>query len=120
MCWQDPDSIDKLIRAPILLFPTVLVRKPGQSSYELRLHGVSPEINIALQQLCKERYGITLPELSPDTPLTDWFAQLSEVIRTIEALSVELDMALGNSSINVEDRLLDGSYQLPDKPKHFD
>lgn len=120
MSWPDAHELDQRQRAPILLYPALLVRKPEQSSYELRMHGASPEINLALRSHCQDKYGIDLPELTPEMPLTDWFAQLAEVLSSVDELQLELEMALGNSTINTEERQLASRYQLPDKPEHFD
>ena len=75
--WPDAANPHARQRAPLLLYPALLVRIPDEQSYEIRLTGDLPEYNQALVVHAEQRYAIKLPpqESSQQCPqaLSDFF-----------------------------------------------
>ncbi|PID62343.1 MAG: hypothetical protein CSB44_04445 [Gammaproteobacteria bacterium] len=106
--------------APLLLYPMLLARNPENRACELRLDGGPPEQNRELLALLKQQYGLTVPGLADDTPLSDYFADVADALRSSTQWQLSFDCALGNAaSISGQDT---GSTSLgiPRIPEHFD
>ena len=138
--WPDPANPQSRQRAPLLLYPVLLVRIPDEQSYEIRLTGDSPEYNQALVIHAEQRYAVKLPpqESSPNglpnglpngshdglrhfpQALSDFFSQVSEAIREVPTLQLELDTCLGSAALFHAAQKRTGTLDLPDVPPHFD
>ena len=116
-----PDISDESIkqRAPLLLYPALLVRIPDEQRYEIRLAGDSPEYNSALMTHIDERFDKTLPAFDETQPLADFFAQCAESLQGTQNLELEFDIALGSAALlhatSARERV-----SLPSMPEHFD
>lgn len=116
--WTSAKNPDATERAPLLLYPALLVRIPSRQSYELRFAGDTPEFNIALVQHLEQRHNCALPPFEEDKPLADFFAQIAESIQKTPAIALEFDVALGSAAmVSTESG---GAVSMPDIPKHFD
>ena len=134
--WPDAANPQARQRAPLLLYPALLVRIPDEQSYEIRLTGDSPEYNQALVVHAEQRYAVKLPsqESSPTgsptglpdgsqhcpQALSDFFAQVSEAIREVPILKLELATCLGSAALFHAAQKQSGTLDLPDVPTHFD
>ena len=117
--WPDACDETRKQRAPILLYPALLVRIPDQQRYEIRLAGDSPEYNTALITHIDERFDKTLPIFDENMPLSDFFAHCAESLHGAQNLELEFDIALGSAAllhaVDADDRV-----SLPLMPEHFD
>ncbi len=116
-----PDATDPNIRhrAPLLLFPALLVRITDEQRYEIRLSGGTPEFNNALSQHIEERYARRLPEFDEDMPLVDFFAQVAESLQSASPVELEFEVALGSAAL-INAASSERKAQLPDIPENFD
>lgn len=141
--WPDAANPQARQRAPLLLYPALLVRIPDKQSYEIRLTGDSPEYNQALVVHAEQRYAVKLPlqeslpggssngspDESPDEAhtgsrqfpqaLSDFFSQVSEAIREVPTLQLELETCLGSAALFHTTRKQTDNLDLPDVPRHF-
>ena len=117
--WPDPNNEERRQRAPLLLYPALMVRVTDQQRYEIRIAAEPPVVNTALVVHIRERHDSALPGYSEDLPLVDFFAQVAESLRSAPSLELEFDIALGSAAL-----IGDGSHStgatLPDIPEHFD
>ncbi len=123
--WKKADQ-GTLIRAPLLLFPAILTRKTSEHAtaerrYELRMDSSTPDVNLELIDVALDRWGIRLPEYKTGDSLTDWYANVAEVIQGLTEVSLEFDIAVGTACppqhITEHE---DGSPWFPELPDHFD
>ncbi|MEE9319878.1 MAG: DUF4011 domain-containing protein [Granulosicoccus sp.] len=114
------DSSKQPRRAPVLLFPALLVRKPDDTGYEVRTDGSPPELNKKLVNYCLETHGINLPPWKPGEPMTDWFALLAQSLTAVNTLKLEFNVALGNAAVNLDELKQNRTILLPVMPPHFD
>ncbi|MBX2884468.1 MAG: DUF4011 domain-containing protein [Granulosicoccus sp.] len=105
-------------KAPILLFPALLMRVAGEPRYEIKLAGDIPEYNEALLIQLEKKYSITLPAYEEATPLVDFFARIAECLQKVTALQLEFDVALGSASL-IHDPARNRKLELPDVPVNF-
>lgn len=105
-------------RAPVLLFPAILVRVTDEQRYEIRLTGDTPEFNSALQQHLELRYDYRLPQFNSESSLTSFFAQVAESIQEAVSLEIELSTALGSAAV-ASNPNLSKTVQLPEIPEGF-
>ena len=117
--WPDPNRAELRQRAPLLLYPTFLVRITEENRYKIRLAGATPEFNTALVLHIGERYDIDLPAYSDDTSLADYFAQAAGALHGTTSLEIEFDIALGSAALISADSPI-SPMAMPDIPEHFD
>lgn len=117
--WPDAASPEKRHRAPVLLYPALLVRIAEQQKFEIRLTGNTPEFNRALAQHIKQLHDDDIPAYTEETSLVDFFAMTEQSLSRSSGLEFNHDVALGNASmVNAEND--DGGLRLPDIPEKFD
>lgn len=117
--WADTANAGQRQKAPLLLYPTLLVRVADQQRYEIRLSGDIPEYNEALLIHLEQLHSVTLPPFDETAPLVDFFARVAECLRDTTSLQLEFDVALGSASL-VHDQGLNSVLDLPDVPSNFD
>ena len=118
--WPDAAKPQARQRAPLLLYPALLVRIPDEQSYEIRLTGDSPEYNQALVVHAEQRYAVKLPPQESPQALSDFFTQVSEAIREVPTLQLELETCLGSAALFHATLKPVDTLDLPDVPRHFD
>ncbi len=118
--WPDAKQTNIRQRAPILLFPALLVRIPDQQRYEIRLTGDSAEYNQALVMHAEQRFAVQLPDHDPGKPLSVFFEQLAEAIKDIPPLALEYETALGSAALIHSSGNSSQEIRLPDIPTRFD
>lgn len=117
--WPQANSQADRQRAPLLLYPALLVRIPDEQRYEIRLAGDTPEYNVTLAQQIKQHHGCSLPAFDEDMPLVDLFAQMAESLQGSSQLELEFDIALGSAAF-INTGLDSDDVRLPDVPALFD
>lgn len=117
--WPDTANPGHRQKAPLLLYPTLLVRVANQQRYEIRLPGDIPEYNEALLIHLDQLHSISLPPFDESVPLVDFFARIAECLRDTASLQLEFDVALGSASL-VHDPGRKSALDLPDVPSNFD
>ena len=117
--WPDPNNDERRQRAPLLLFPALMVRVTDEQRYEIRIAAEPPVVNTALVVHIRERHDSALPGYSEDQPLVDFFAQVAESLRSATSLELEFDVALGSAAL-IGDSAHSMGATLPDIPEHFD
>ena len=117
--WPSANNPDERRRAPLLLYPALLVRDPEEQRYEIRLTGDTPEFNTALVQHLEERHARVIPDYTDGAPLTDFFAQVAEALRDATSVELEFEIALGSAAL-INAGSSEQSIELPDVPEHFD
>ncbi len=118
--WLDTAQSHRRQRAPLLLYPALLVRVPGQSRYEIRLAGETPEFNQTLLIHVAQRFGVEVPEYDDQMTLSHFFGQVAQRVNQTSALSLDLDVALGSAALFVANNQTQAPVDLPDVPTHFD
>lgn len=116
--WPSANNADERQRAPLLLYPVLLVRAPEEQRYEIRLTGDTPEFNTTLVQHLEERHAHVLPEYSDTAPLADFFAQVAQALSSTTLVELEFEIALGSASL-INPGSLQPAIDLPDLPEHF-
>lgn len=118
--WQDASSdSQRAKRAPLLLYPALLVRVPEKARYEIRLSGEFPEFNHALREHAELLYGVNLPGFDVNEPLSDFLAQVAESIKDSSTLELEFNIAVGTASLMCGDLSGAQSRNLPPLPEQF-
>ena len=117
--WPSANNLNERQRAPLLLFPALLVRNPDEQRYEIRLTGDTPEFNSTLAQHIEERHSRVLPEYEDGAPLADFFAQVAASLRDTAPVELEFDIALGSAAL-ISAGSTQQAMHLPDIPEHFD
>ncbi|MFK8079392.1 MAG: DUF4011 domain-containing protein [Granulosicoccus sp.] len=117
--WPEATNAETRQRAPLLLYPALLVRIPDTQRYEIRLAGDTPEFNMTLVKHIEERFECSLPTFDEDTPLVDLFAQMAESVQGANVLELEFDIALGSAAF-INARSASDDIRLPDVPALFD
>lgn len=117
--WPDAKNPESRTRAPLLLYPALLVRITDEQRYEIRLAGDTPEFNQSLMLHANQLHGVKLPQLNDETPLADYFAQVVQSLKSAPTLNVEFDIALGSTSLFHDQAGNNESIDLPDVPAHF-
>lgn len=97
--WTDAIDRDLRRRAPLLLFPVLLVRLPEERRYELRLDGSEPLGNDGLVRLMLEQHELVLPPAPPGSPLADYLALVAGLVTTVDGLTLDFEIALGNADL---------------------
>lgn len=118
--WPDTSQAGKRQRAPVLLFPALLVRIPDQQRYEIRLTGDSAEYNQALVMHAEQRFATQLPDYDSQLSLSSFFEQLTVALKDSPTLSLDFDTALGSAALFHASGQAGQSIKLPDIPLHFD
>ncbi len=118
--WPNASQPNTRQRAPILLFPALLVRIPDQQRYEIRLTGGSAEYNQALVMHAEQRFAVQLPDHDIHKPLSVFFEQLAEAIKDIPPLALEYETALGTAALIHSTGSDRPEIKLPDIPTRFD
>jgi len=129
LSWTTDEEGSK-VRAPLLLFPTILTRKTGKKTgegtsgerrYELRMDSSTPDLNLELIDVVADRWKARLPDYKAGQSLSLWYTDVAEAISEQQALSLEFDIAIGTAQppqhIN---QLQDGTPWLPELPDKFD
>ena len=117
--WPDPNNDERRQRAPLLLYPALMVRVTDEQRYEIRIAPEPPIVNTALVVHIRERHDSALPGFSEELPLVDFFAQVAESLRGAASLELEFDVALGSAAL-IGDSSHSAGATLPDIPEHFD
>jgi hypothetical protein len=100
LSWEEASSESQTRkRAPLLLFPVLLVRVPDKSQYEIRLNGDVPEFNQALSEHAKQLFSVDIPCFEEDEPLSDFMAHVAESIKESSSLELEFNIAVGTASL---------------------
>ncbi|NND90471.1 MAG: DUF4011 domain-containing protein [Granulosicoccus sp.] len=117
-----PDAKDNAVRqrAPLLLYPALLVRIPDEQRYEIRLAGDTPEFNQALVLHAEQRFATKLPVHEDQQPLDEFFAQVAQSINDSPSLQLEFDIALGSAALFHTGAHSGKAVQLPNLPRYFD
>lgn len=118
--WQDANNQPQRVKAPLLLYPALMVRVPDEKRYEIRLAGISPEFNKALMLHTEQLHDIKIPEYDENIPLADYFALVAQSINAVPALKLEFDIALGSAALFHNNTVKTELIDLPDVPAHFD
>ena len=116
----DINDNDTPKRAPLLVYPMLLVRKANEQCYEVRIDAEYPEQNLKLGEYLDEQYNFTLPALQEQEKLDEYFAKVASSVSQIENLTLEFDISLGSAA---PFNYYDGSetnLKLPDVPANFD
>lgn len=119
LTWPDTNLANARKRAPLLLYPALLVRVTDEARYEVRLTGDVPEFNRALMLHAEQRFGIKIPEFDPADPLSDFLAQAAHCIHSSSTVTLEFDVALGSASLLHPEKHQTAVVELPDVPKNF-
>ena len=106
-------------RAPLLLFPALLVRVPEKAQYEIRLNGEVPEFNQALSEHAKDLFSVDIPCYEEDEPLSDFMAHVAESIKDANTLDLEFNIAVGTASLMHGELAGSHSKMMPNLPTHF-
>lgn len=117
--WPDATRAGSRQRAPLLLFPALLVRVPDQQRYEIRLSADSAEYNQTLVLHAEQRFGAQLPDHDPQLPLQAFFEQVAQAITGNSSLTLEHDIALGSAALVHALAHTTPGISLPDVPSHF-
>ncbi len=117
--WPDASNSQERKRAPLLLYPALLVRVPNEARYEVRLAGDTPEYNQALMLHTEQRFAVKLPEFNHEAPLSDFLAQVAQSVQGSTTLALEFDIALGSASLLHTEAIESTAIELPDVPAHF-
>ncbi len=119
--WQDTSDVEgSRRRAPLLLYPALLVRVPDETRYEIRIADDNPEFNLAFAEHAEQRFDVTIAPHENAVPLSDYFASVAASIRSSKTLELEFDIALGSASLLHQENSESGKVDLPDVPEHFD
>ncbi|ASJ74891.1 DUF4011 domain-containing protein [Granulosicoccus antarcticus] len=118
--WPDAANANARQRAPLLLYPALLVRIPDEQNYEIRLTGDSPEYNQTLIIHAEQRFGVKLPAQEDPLALSSFFDEVAEAIREVPTLQLELDTCLGSAALLVPTQRSADNVSLPDVPMNFD
>ena len=116
----DINDNDTPKRAPLLVYPMLLVRKANEQCYEVRIDAEYPEQNLKLGEYLDEQYNFTLPALQEQEKLDEYFAKVASSVSQVENLTLEFDISLGSAA---PFNYYDGSetnLKLPDVPANFD
>lgn len=108
------------MRAPILLYPALLIHKPNQTGHEVRITDVEPDTNTQALKHLKDSLNVALPARIFAEPLTDYFARLAAAITPIDGLELVFDTALGNAAPAFQRHRTPSVSVLPDVPECFD
>jgi len=120
LSWEDASGdAQTRKRAPLLLFPALLVRVPEETHYEIRLTGDVPEFNQALSDHAKQLFNVDIPRFEEDEPLSDFMGHIAESIKETSALQLEFNIALGTASLMHGAKANSNSPNLPHLPMHF-
>ena len=114
------DAAGETLRAPLLRWQAVLVCRPEDDGYEVRIGDPAPHANPRLAVRLAREHGVVLPPPDPALPLADHFGRLAELVRAVPGLELEFDIALGNAAAPSEERAPPAAGALPDVPEHFD
>lgn len=106
-------------RAPLLLYPVLLVRIPEKSQYEIRLSGDVPEFNYALSEHAQHLFGVNIPCFEEDEPLSDFMAHVAESIKDSNSLELEFNIAVGSASLMHGELSGINSPNMPNLPTNF-
>jgi hypothetical protein len=120
LSWQEASSDSHVIkRAPLLLYPVLLVRVPEKLQYEIRLNGDIPEFNQVLSDHAKHLFGVDIPGFEEDEPLSDFLAHVAESIKESSTLELEFNIAVGTASLIRGELSGNHSLKMPHFPVHF-
>jgi len=114
------------VRAPLLLFPAILVLKTGENAesercYELRMDSCTPDLNLELVDVALDRWGVTLPNYKVGEPLSMWYSKVAEAMQEIDSVSLHFDIAVGTACPPQHiTKYEDGRPWFPELPEHFD
>ena len=115
----DPLDPERRLRAPLLLYPVALVRRPDERRYELRLDGAPPIANAPLAAELSEHHAFELPPPDSEVPLADHLAQIASLASTFEPLELDFDIALGNADLPLPGAV-EEPVRLPPVPAALD
>lgn len=118
--WSDTNDANQTHRAPVLLYPALLVRNQEGTGYEIRLSGEVTEFNIALQQHIEQRFDTRMPDYETNQSLAEFYAQLAQLTTQNTSLNFEFDVALGTAALSHIAMANRQKLTLPEVPEHFD
>lgn len=120
LSWQDASGDSQTRkRAPLLLYPVLLVRVPDKSQYEIRLNGDVPEFNQALREHAEHLFSVEVPGFEEDEPLSDFMAHVAESIKDSSSLELEFTIAVGTAALMHGELAGSHSLKMPDLPANF-
>lgn len=108
------------IRAPVLLYPALLVYKDDTRAYEVSVSDAEPDNNKQAFSTLHERFGVDVPVRNTDERLTDYFARLAATLTPVQGLELVFEVALGNATPEFGPRGRAQPSDLPDVPECFD
>jgi len=120
------DENGPTVRAPLLLFPAILVLKAEEKTdddrrYELRMDSCTPDVNLELIDVAKDRWDVKLPDYKAGESLASWYANVAEAVRELKSVSLQFDIAVGTARpLQHITKHQDGRPWFPDLPEHFD
>lgn len=88
--WFEDDSSDVALHAPLLLMAVELDRQvvKGRYEYTLRSHDEGLQVNVALGELMRQRFGLEIPELREEETPESYFIRVEEVLKKGSRLSL--------------------------------
>jgi very-short-patch-repair endonuclease len=96
LVWFESESSPEARRAPLILVPVLLERGTAAERFKLRHTGAETESNLSLQAKLKASFGVLLPPLDEEVPITEYYTTVSATVAGMSRWQVETDsIALG-------------------------
>ncbi len=95
--WKDREDSNVVSRAPLILVPVELTRESAKKRFKLRLFDDEPLLNPSLVHLCRQKFGLALPEFAAehDESIQQLFDGIQAVIAESPGWSLVPEMHLG-------------------------
>lgn len=95
--WTEREDSTVVSRAPIILVPVELIRETVKRRYKIRLFDDESSLNPSLVHLCRQKFGIELPEFDADgnDPINRLFGCIETRIADQDGWSLIPELHLG-------------------------
>jgi len=95
--WTEREDSTVVSRAPIILVPVELVRETAKKRFKIRLFDDEAVLNPSLVHLCRQKFGIALPEFEAENndPVNRLFRNIEARITDQDGWSLIPEMHLG-------------------------
>ncbi|PCI39158.1 MAG: hypothetical protein COB53_03720 [Elusimicrobia bacterium] len=95
--WQESESSDKSLFAPLLLVPIQMERtlKKGSYRFEASSTGEEPKINITLRERFRQDFGLEIPDIDSNEQPEDYFEKVRHVIKNKKRWKIRRFVAIG-------------------------